>query len=280
MTIDDFSAASLTDSPLGKNSKYPDQYAPELLFPVARSPLRKEIGINENLPFYGADFWTAYEISWLDLRGKPRVAMGRLNVPATSPKIVESKSLKLYLNSFNQSRFSSALEVHQIIERDLSDASGGKVSLELVASKDFSAERFVEFGGELIDDLDVEITCFSPSPEFLSIRDEIVREKLASNLLRSKCPITGQPDWASIQVEYRGPKIDRKSLLRYLVSYRMHAGFHEHCVERIFVDIQRRCVPVELTVYARYLRRGGLDINPLRSTVPDFPCGHGRSARQ
>jgi len=254
-------------SPLGKTSAYRTDYAPELLFPIARQGKRDELGLSGTLPFYGVDIWNAYEISWLNQRGKPQVAIARITVPADSPNIVESKSFKLYLNSFNQTRLDSVDALKALLQQDLSAGFGATVHITLTLPEDFGQLKMGELEGVLLDRLDVEIDKYSPDPGLLKARtDEApVEEKLLSYLLKSNCLVTGQPDWASVQIHYSGPQIDQESLLRYLIGFREHNEFHEQCVERIFTDILRQCAPQQLAVYARYTRRGGLDINPWRS---------------
>ena len=268
------------DSPLGRPAAYPDRYAPELLFPIERAPGRSALGLTGALPFSGADLWTAYELSWLDPRGKPEVAIARFRVPAGSTRIVESKSLKLYLNAFSQSPFDSAAAVERTIAADLARAFGAGVAVELAGPGRFGEWKLAELEGEGIDDLAVEVADYAPCADLLAAAGAAVEESLVSHLFKSNCPVTGQPDWASVQVRYRGPRVDRAGLLRYLVSYRQHAGFHEHCVERMFVDLRERCRTERLTVYARFTRRGGIDINPFRSDweLPPRTCA--RTARQ
>ncbi|NLF52963.1 MAG: NADPH-dependent 7-cyano-7-deazaguanine reductase QueF [Thauera phenolivorans] len=254
-------------SPLGQPVAYRDTYAPELLFPIARQLKRDELGLRADaLPFVGEDLWNAYELSWLDPRGKPVVAIGRFRVPADSPRLVESKSLKLYLNAFNQQRFAGVEEVRETIARDLSAAAGGevRVALEPLAQRPQRASAYPE--GSCIDGLDIEIDRYQPDPGLLRAAGPEVSETLYSHLLKSNCLVTGQPDWAMVVVRYRGPAIDREALLRYVVSFRQHNEFHEQCVERVFCDIRARCAPRELAVWARYTRRGGLDINPFRAS--------------
>ncbi|MGN6153694.1 MAG: NADPH-dependent 7-cyano-7-deazaguanine reductase QueF [Lysobacteraceae bacterium] len=266
--------------PLGREVAYPGQYDPTLLFPIPRAQARAEIGVDAAaLPFVGHDRWHAYELSWLDARGKPVVATATLAVPATSPHLIESKSLKLYLNSFNGGqRYGSAEAVRATIVADLSAAAGAPVDVA------FGLPPFVEGtdGAVSIDGLDIEIDRYGPPDASLLSADDdaLVEETLHSALLKSNCPVTGQPDWAGVRIAYRGPRIDRAGLLRYLVSFRDHAEFHEQCVERVFVDLLARCRPQALSVEARYTRRGGLDINPWRATpgVPTPPAG--RDARQ
>jgi 7-cyano-7-deazaguanine reductase len=275
-------------SPLGKSASYPTDYAPEVLFPMARATQRALIGVGEQPLFMGADLWTAYELSWLNPRGKPQVALARLVVPADSPNIVESKSLKLYLGSFSNARLSGPEEVVARIRTDLSAAlwqgSGrtGVVGVQLVQPDVFAREGVQELEGLDLDRLDLECTHYQPAPELLSAQfDELpVTETLTSQLLKSNCLVTGQPDWGSVQIRYSGPQIDQAGMLQYLVSFRNHNEFHEHCVERIFMDIWRQCRPSQLTVYARYTRRGGLDINPFRTSHPQNLPRSVRTARQ
>jgi 7-cyano-7-deazaguanine reductase len=253
---------------LGKQTEYITAYSPSLLCPIPRQQSRRELGINpEALPFRGVDIWTAFELSWLDNDGKPEVAVAEFEVPATSPSIIESKSFKLYLNSFNQTAFNSWQDVQQTLEGDLSNAAGAAVQVRLLTLVEATNGALGLFDGECIDGEKVKVDCYSPSPDLLATEPqaEVVEETLYSDLLKSNCPVTGQPDWASVMVQYRGARIDRASLLKYIISFREHQDFHEHCVERMFLDIQERCLPEALTVYARYTRRGGLDINPYRT---------------
>ena len=254
-------------SPLGKNSAYRTDYAPELLFPIPRIGKRDELGLTGTLPFFGVDLWNAYELSWLNMRGKPQVAVARITVPADSPNIIESKSFKLYLNSFNQTRLGGPDALRDLLQQDLSAATGANVQVALTMQEDFATLRMGELDGLLLDRLDIEVDQYSPQPSILKANfDELpVEETLVSHLLKSNCLVTGQPDWGSVQISYSGPQIDQESLLKYLIGFREHNEFHEQCVERIFVDILRECKPAHLTVYARYTRRGGLDINPWRS---------------
>lgn len=259
------------DSPLGKTIATSSDYDAGLLFPIPRAAKRTEIGISESLPFRGLDLWNAYELSWLNSRGKPVVATGEIRVPATSPNLIESKSLKLYLNSFNQTRFASLDAVVDTLQHDLSAASGGTVEIR-IEPIGHTVVATTTLTGESIDALDITVDDYGPPRAqqlCLSGDSGIVEETLVSNLLKSNCPVTGQPDWASVQIRYRGSRIDREGLLRYLISFRLHDDFHEQCVERIFADISARCAPEQLSVYARYTRRGGLDINPWRSNFAD-----------
>ena len=276
------------DSPLGKVSSYADQYDPTLLFPIARAVKREEIGLTDKLPFMGADLWTAFELSWLNLRGKPQVALAHITVPCETRNIVESKSFKLYLNSFNNSRFADAAAVQALIRQDLSEAvwrgsnQSGSVGVKIILPEMFDREPVHELDGLSLDRLDIECTHNQPSPELLkaATHEGPVTEVLVSNLLKSNCLVTGQPDWASVQISYSGPQIDQEGLLQYLVSFRNHNEFHEQCVERIFTDIWRQCRPSKLSVYARYTRRGGLDINPFRTSHPGPLPANTRHARQ
>lgn len=269
-------------SPLGKSVTYADEYSPEPLFPIPRAAKRAELGLTDSLPFHGVDIWNAYELSWLDPRGKPVVALAEFRVPAHSPNIIESKSFKLYLNTFAQSNMADADAVVSLLRRDLSAAAGTEVGVALQPAAAFAQAALQELDGECIDGINVAIDEYAtPRPEFLhaDAGDEAA-ETLVSHLLKSNCPVTGQPDWASVQIRYRGARIDRAGLLRYLVSFRRHSDFHEQCVERIFCDVSARCAPLELAVYARYTRRGGLDINPFRSHRPGDVSGNPRGARQ
>ncbi|GAA0401531.1 NADPH-dependent 7-cyano-7-deazaguanine reductase QueF [Massilia aurea] len=272
-------------SPLGKSSAYQSQYAPELLFPIARQQKRDELGLFADagtMPFFGVDIWNAYELSWLNMRGKPQVAIATITVPADSPNIVESKSFKLYLNSFNQTRLAGPDALLALLRDDLSDGFGAPVHVTLTSPEAFGAIKMGELDGVLLDRLDVEIDGYSPSPELLSADDENgqVEETLVSHLLKSNCLVTGQPDWGTVQIRYVGPQIDQEGLLKYLIGFREHNEFHEQCVERIFMDVLRQCKPTKLAVYARYTRRGGLDINPWRANFSTGKPPNLRGARQ
>lgn len=275
-------------SQLGRASAYADQYDASLLFPLPRAPKRAEIGIAGDPPFFGADLWTAYELSWLNSRGKPQVAIAHITVPCETPNIVESKSLKLYLNSFNSTRFASLDEVRARIRQDLSEAAWrgasitGTVGVRLVTPDLFAQERVHEQDGLLLDRLDIECTRYQPAPELLKANhDEApVTETLVSHLLKSNCLVTGQPDWGSVQIAYSGAQIDQEGLLQYIVSFRGHNEFHEQCVERVFCDIMARCRPQELAVWARYTRRGGLDINPFRASRAGLRADEAMEIRQ
>jgi 7-cyano-7-deazaguanine reductase len=275
-------------SQLGKPVSYADRYDAGLLYPIERAPKRAELGLAGALPFFGADLWTAFELSWLNRRGKPQVAIGHFTIPCETPNIIESKSLKLYLGSFNSEMFDSVDQVRERIRADLSEAvwrgapAGGTIGVRLLLPDAFDREPVHELDGLSLDRLDIECTEYTPAPELLgAVQDEQpVEETLTSNLLKSNCLVTGQPDWGSVQIRYTGPQIDQGGLLRYLVSFRNHNEFHEQCVERLFMDIWRRCKPSKLAVYARYTRRGGLDINPLRTSHPMALPPNIRTARQ
>ena len=297
-------------SQLGKSSAYIDQYDASLLYPIARQTKRDELGIAGTLPFMGADLWTAYELSWLNPRGKPQIALAHITVPCETPCIVESKSFKLYLNSFNNTTFDSLDAVRERIAMDVGRAAwqplqgndvsvahkhasvaykNAKVALEnarvgvkLVPPELFASTKVIELDGVQLDRLDLECTHYSPAPHLLqaALHEKPVSETLVSHLLKSNCLVTSQPDWGSVQISYSGPQIDQAGLLQYIVSFRNHNEFHEQCVERIYTDIMARCRPAQLSVYARYTRRGGLDINPWRTSHPQALPANVRSARQ
>lgn len=261
-------------SPLGKSSEYVAQYAPELLFPIPRATKWAELGLTAGkLPYQGVDYWNCYELSWLTLSGKPVVAIGEFAIPADSPNIIESKSFKLYLNSLNQSAYASQAEVEQVMARDLSACAGATVAVRVRSLDTVASEGVAVLAGRCVDELEISVSDYAhPRPELLRCEaGKVVEETLYSHLLKSNCPVTGQPDWGTLVVEYRGPQLDAASLLAYVVSFRQHQDFHEQCVERVFLDLQRLLQPQSLTVYARYVRRGGLDINPYRSTAPISP---------
>lgn len=273
---------ALTGLTLGKSTDYPDTYDAGLLQGVPRSLNRDPLGLHADaLPFVGGDIWTLYELSWLNARGLPQVAVGHVELDYASVNLVESKSFKLYLNSFNQTKFNSWDDVQHTLERDLSACAQGKVSVSLYRLHELEGQPVAHFNGTCIDDQDIEVENYEFSADYLenAASGKVVEETLVSHLLKSNCLITHQPDWGSVQIQYRGPKIDREKLLRYLVSFRHHNEFHEQCVERIFSDIQRFCQPEKLSVYARYTRRGGLDINPWRTNT-DFVPATGRLVRQ
>ena len=293
-----------TDSTLGKTTAYADQYDASLLFPIARAGKRAELNIgaglaHESPPFFGADQWTAYEISWLNPKGKPCVALGEFVIPADSPCIIESKSFKLYLNSFNNTKLVNADALHSLLMHDLSEASGATVAVKLVlpdvggifAKPAFAEIETIQLADtdprnavpvSCLDRLDIECDSTRPTPEALRANhaEIAVHEILTSHLLKSNCLVTGQPDWGSLRIEYEGAQIEQAGLLQYIVSLRNHHEFHEQCVERIFMEIWTRCKPTRLSVYARYTRRGGLDINPFRTSSPGRMPPNVRSVRQ
>ena len=271
---------------LGKPTAYVSQYEPSLLFPLPRANQRQALGLSSTLPFMGADLWTSYELSWLNPKGKPQVALARFVVPIESPCIVESKSVKLYFNSFSQSTFESAQAVQEAISRDIGravwstpnvshaqaseapDQANTHVSVTLIGPEQFDTESIGPLKGLSLDRLDVECTHYQPTASLLSADEaqSVVTQTLTSDLLKSNCLVTGQPDWGSVQITYTGHPLNEEGLLQYLVSFRDHNEFHEHCVERIFMDIWTHCKPIKLSVYARYTRRGGVEINPFRTS--------------
>ena len=256
------------ESELGKKSEYSATYSPQHLYPIPRAEKRREIGVDpDQLPFSGFDCWNHYEVSWLNEKGKPMVAIAELIYDCTSPKIIESKSLKLYFNSFNNTKIKGRTELERLIQKDVAARIEADVWVKihpLEHSKHVTIHE--SFTGVSIDELDVECSIYSVEPAFLSVSEEQVEEVLYSDLLKSNCLVTNQPDWGSVQIAYTGKKINHEGLLKYLISFRNHNEFHEQCIERIFIDIMNQCAPQKLTVYGRYTRRGGLDINPYRST--------------
>jgi 7-cyano-7-deazaguanine reductase len=275
-------AKELAGLTLGQKTEYANQYDASLLQPVPRSLNRDDLALGDELPFIGHDIWTMYELSWLNDKGLPQVAVGEVFIPATSPNLIESKSFKLYLNSYNQTRFSDWGSVTERLTQDLSACAGETVLVNVNKVTDYTNQPIVTMQGECIDDQDIEITSYDFEASILegAAEQEHVEETLHSHLLKSNCLITNQPDWGSVEIAYTGSKINREALLRYLVSFREHNEFHEQCVERIFTDIMKYCAPTKLTVFARYTRRGGLDINPYRSTEQDKPAHNMRMARQ
>ena len=273
-------------SQLGKPASYAAHYDASLLFPIPRADKRQELGISDSsrtLPFFGMDIWNAYEVSWLNLRGKPQVAIVTVMAPADSPNIIESKSFKLYLNSYNQTKLAGTEALLSLLQADLSAGFGATVQVSITMQENFSTLKMHELDGILLDRLDIEVSSYTPNPLLLKTDSQVapVEETLVSHLLKSNCLVTGQPDWGSVQIRYVGAPIDQESLLQYLIGFRNHNEFHEQCVERIFTDIMQQCKPQKLSVYARYTRRGGLDINPWRS---NFSTGqkpsNARNARQ
>lgn len=270
-------------SPLGKPVSYQAEYDPSQLFAIPRQDKRAELNITGSLPFFGIDIWNAYEVSWLNMRGKPQIAIATIMVPADSPNIVESKSMKLYFNSFNQTRLGGTDALLDLLRSDLSSAVGAPVQVSLTMPDAFGKLAFEELDGMLLDRLDIEVEDYAVNAELLKAdqNESPVEETLVSHLLKSNCLVTGQPDWGSVQIRYVGAPINQEGLLKYLIGFRNHDEFHEQCVERIFMDILRQCKPQKLAVYARYTRRGGIDINPWRS---NFSTGkrpsNFRNARQ
>lgn len=260
----------MTTLPLGQATQYPEQYDPGLLYPIPRSENRLKLGLKEGqaLPFVGVDIWNAFELSWLNQKGKPQIALAEFQIPADSPKMIESKSFKLYLNSLNNARFENENEVRERLVADLSAVAGSKITARIQANDAIAKKGMQEMGGVLLDRLDIEIDPHIPAdPNLLGVNEDFgpIEQCLVSHLLKSNCPVTGQPDWASVQIRYQGRPILEEGLLRYLIGFRQLGEFHEHCVETIFSDIKRHCKPDKLSVYARYTRRGGLDINPFRT---------------
>jgi len=271
-----------TDSELGRKSEHDLTYNPDRLFPIARAAKRIEIGIQpDKPPFKGFDCWNHYEVSWLNAKGKPIVARAEIVYDCNSPFLIESKSLKLYFNSLNYTKFNTVADVERLVKQDLENRVQADVFIKLYKLDDDHVVALQKFSGERIDDLDVDCSVYLVEPNFLKTGDKLVEETLYSDLLKSNCLVTNQPDWGSVQIVYKGYEINREGLLKYLVSYRNHNEFHEQCIERIFIDIINYCTPQELTVYGRYTRRGGLDINPCRSTTVISATGKNvRLARQ
>lgn len=263
----------LANLTLGQKTDYVADYAPHLLQPVPRALNRDALNLSEPLPFQGDDLWTLYELSWLNSKGKPMVAIGEVRIDANSLNLIESKSFKLYLNSFNQTKMADITTLQATLEKDLSQCAQGLVKVALFPLAQ-APQHITQTPGECIDELDIVIDDYRFSTDWLQHAgnsEQIVEETLHSHLLKSNCLVTGQPDWGSVVIHYQGPRIDREKLLRYLISFRQHNEFHEQCVERIFVDLQRYCQLDKLSVYARYTRRGGLDINPFRSNWEAAP---------
>jgi len=271
----------LSKTLLGQSTDYVDQYTPELLYPLPRKAKRDELCIDSsNLPFKGVDIWNSYELSWLNPSGKPQVGIVEFSFPCDSANIIESKSFKLYLNSLNQSTFGSAKQLEGVLAKDLSLVAGREVGVNILSLDQDIAVNSGNENRQLIDLLDISGFSYEVDSSLLFATKGLqVERQLVSHLLKTNCPVTGQPDWASVLIDYSGDAIDQEGLLRYIVSYRNHQDFHEQCVERIFMDIMDKCAPEKLTVYARYTRRGGLDINPLRTTETTF-SGNIRLSRQ
>ncbi len=279
----------MTKFVLGQQSAYPNQYDPSLLFPIARSDNRSSLGLNSQStpPFFGVDIWNAYELAWLNLKGKPQIALAEFIIPADSPNMIESKSFKLYLNSLNQHCFADFATVKTCLQHDLSQVLGTGLQVRLVQPCEITSNKKIapieELGGQLLDRLDIEVNSHQSVDLLLLKADHTsapITQTLVSHLLKSNCPVTGQPDWASVQIQYQGRPIDEEGLLRYLIGFRQLGEFHEHCVEKIFCDIKIQCQPEKLSVYARYTRRGGLDINPFRTDFNAAWPNNIRHARQ
>jgi 7-cyano-7-deazaguanine reductase len=279
----------MTEFVLGQQSAYPNQYDPSLLFPIARSDNRSSLGLNSQStpPFFGVDIWNAYELAWLNLKGKPQIALAEFIIPADSPNMIESKSFKLYLNSLNQHCFADFATVKTCLQHDLSQVLGTGLQVRLVQPCEITSNKKIapieELGGQLLDRLDIEVNSHQSVDLLLLKADHTsapITQTLVSHLLKSNCPVTGQPDWASVQIQYQGRPIDEEGLLRYLIGFRQLGKFHEHCVEKIFCDIKIQCQPEKLSVYARYTRRGGLDINPFRTDFNAAWPNNIRHARQ
>ncbi|MDO5668013.1 MAG: NADPH-dependent 7-cyano-7-deazaguanine reductase QueF [Alcaligenaceae bacterium] len=270
----------INDSNLGQTTHYPAQYDATLLFPIARAETRRGSSAETTPAWIGGDLWTAFEISWLNPKGKPMVAIASFEFDQNNPYLIESKSFKLYLNSFNQSQFESPQQVIELMTKDLSKAACGKVTIQLAPAHAWSDCQIIDILGDCVDDLDIDIDWYEPKPELLRLVDNKVEPGVSdqvhilySNLLKSNCPVTNQPDWGTVIIAYKGLPIDPASFLRYIVSYRQHNGFHELCVEEIYCDLLQHCTPDELFVTARYTRRGGLDINPWRASSQSITKG-------
>ena len=270
---------------LGQATQYPDQYDPSLLFPIPRAENRAKLGFKDSqaLPFVGVDIWNAFELSWLNKKGKPQIALAEFQIPANSPNMIESKSFKLYLNSLNNTHFADEHQLRELLIKDLSAVAGSKITIRIQATEAVAKKGMQEMSGVLLDRLDIEVDPNLPAdPNLLGVNESFgpIEQCLVSHLLKSNCPVTGQPDWASVQIRYQGRPILEEGLLRYLIGFRQLGEFHEHCVETIFTDIKRQCKPEKLSVYARYTRRGGLDINPFRTDHNSSWPDNIRHARQ
>ena len=259
-------STELDEGPLGRETDYPSTYTPSLLHSMERAAARAKVGVQDADTLLGEDLWTGYELSWLDSQGKPIVAGLRFRVPCQSPAIVESKSIKLYLNSFAQTKFDNQTDVLHTLDQDITLAFRSPVIIELLELSQLLGP-VQQLPGQCLDDLDIRTDIYERDPTLLTLDepDVTVSETLYSHIFRSLCPVTAQPDWASISIEYHGAPISRKGLLKYLVSYRNHQAFHETTIEQIFCDIRNICEPQKLSVYGRFQRRGGVDINPFRS---------------
>ena len=261
----------MTTLQLGKKTNYKNKYNPSLLFAISRKEKRKEININTiALPFTGYDLWNCYEVTWLNAAGKPEIALAELIVPCDSPYLIESKSLKLYLVSFSNTKFESKEEVERTIKTDLEKTLCSALKVRLLQINELFIKLLPSFTAKNLDSIKIKCDTYIPNKNFLSTEVQLTRESLCSDLFKSNCPVTNQPDYASILIKYEGQKINHAGLLQYIISYRNQTEFHEQCVERIFIDIKEKCLPNKLTVYARYTRRGGIDISPLRTDDKDF----------
>ena len=270
---------------LGMQTAYPSHYDPSLLFPINRAVQRANLPLLNKpvLPFFGIDIWNAYELGWLNTKGKPQIALAEFIIPADSPMMIESKSLKLYLNSLNNERFLSSDELGVQLKNDLSTATGASVQVRILEPEKASTTGIQELTGVLLDRLDLEVDpLIAADPTILSADQAAapIKQCLVSHLLKSNCPVTNQPDWASIQIQYFGRPINEEGLLRYLIGFRQLGEFHEDCVETIFCAIKERCAPEKLAVFARYTRRGGLDIIPFRADYNAAWPANVRHARQ
>jgi len=276
-------APALQSLSLGKKTSYDNSFDAKLLQPVPRSLNRDGLQLNDDLPFYGDDLWTGFELSWLNTKGKPVVAMANFTVPFDSENLVESKSFKLYLNSLNQQRFDSPQAVEKQLSHDLSHCAQGSVTVELILANQFTSQSITTPQGICIDELDIAVDDYQFNADYLlgsvNTNETAVNQRLYSNLLKSNCLITNQPDWGSVEIHYHGPAINQEALLLYLISFRQHNEFHEQCAERIFTDLLQYCHCTKLSVNARYTRRGGLDINPFRTNFEPTPKNI-RQARQ
>ena len=252
---------------LGKETKYSDLYDKDLLVSIPRRLGREQVGIFKDIPFSGGDFWNCYELSWLNQKGKPEVRILQFFVPFDSENIVESKSVKLYLNSYSGTKFIDENQVLGLLKSDLDRATNSNTHVSVKSLNEFSSDKLSMFEGVCLDQLDIEVSEYKVNSGLLKLSDDniVVEESVYSNLLKSNCLVTNQPDWASVQIKYKGRRINHEAMLKYIISFRNHSEFHEQCVEHMFHDIMKQCLPVELTIFAKYTRRGGVDINPYRT---------------
>ena len=267
-----------------QTTDYPTEYSPETLYPIARSMGRDAIGWHDDKLAVGVDWWQAFELSWLNFQGISQVAIARFGIPASSPFIVESKSLKLYLNSINFTEFSGWDDVQALIAKDLSACVQAEVTVELFDLNDDLNDKatgllIAQPEGVCIDEALVNSSekvalTEHPDASLLAKNESDLRDSekevgksfsFYSNLLRSNCPVTNQPDWGTLAVSISSEKpVNTANMLRYILSFRQHNGFHEQCVEQIFADLSQYYQPSTLMVRAWYTRRGGIDINPCR----------------